>query len=263
MENDEAKRPNGEEEGRRAALTLALFDLYWFRSVILIRPPPPPSSTPSAAAEIEDSESRTSSPTPASLRLRRLSHRRSLSDDLSPPPALQIHPPKLKTILSGKEPAPSDDEIPMFEVTVEEHEQRWRKRGDRRRRRRRRSESSKSLSELEFEELKGFLDLGFTFSDAEADPRLMEIVPGLQRLKAAGDKEPLAEAAGDEEASSCASAYDAAVSRPYLSEAWDAMEEEEVNRLRNFKIPIAEDGSISRISSGIGPTQLLPLFVDV
>ena len=139
----------------------------------------------------------------------------------------------------------------MFEVTVEEHGQRWTNRRDRRHRRRRRSERSKSLSELEFKELKGFMDLGFTFSDAETDPRLMEIVPGLQRLKEAaaeargGDKEPPPPpqpAAADEEAvSSSASADDVAVRRPYLSEAWDA-EEEEVNRLRNFKIPMAEGG---------------------
>lgn len=88
------------------------------------------------------------------------------------------------------------------------------------------------MSELESEEVKGFMDLGFTFSDADADPRLMEIVPGLQRLRAAED----------EASDSCASTDDMAVPRPYLSEAWDAADEE-MNRLRSFKIPIGGGGA--------------------
>ncbi|KAG1335272.1 putative WAS protein family [Cocos nucifera] len=103
---------------------------------------------------------------------------------------------------------------------------------------------SRSLPELEFEEVKGFMDLGFTFSDAEADPRLMSIVPGLQRLgkRAAGDGEPAAEG------SSCTSEEvdESAILRPYLSEAWDAQEEEEEtaapdNPLKNWRIPKAAD----------------------
>lgn len=85
------------------------------------------------------------------------------------------------------------------------------------------------------------MDLGFTFSDVEADPRLMSIVPGLQRRgkRAAGDGEPAAEG------SSCTSEEldDSAISRPYLSEAWDAQQEEEAqNPLKSWSIPLSADG---------------------
>ncbi|MCL7043829.1 hypothetical protein MKW94_016938 [Papaver nudicaule] len=43
----------------------------------------------------------------------------------------------------------------------------------------------KSLSDLEFEELKGFMDLGFVFSEED---RNSSLIPGLQRL---GNKENL------------------------------------------------------------------------
>lgn len=42
---------------------------------------------------------------------------------------------------------------------------------------------SKSLSELEFEELRGFMDLGFVFSEEDKDSSLALILPGLQRLQ--------------------------------------------------------------------------------
>ncbi|KAM7524902.1 hypothetical protein LguiA_014804 [Lonicera macranthoides] len=71
---------------------------------------------------------------------------------------------------------------------------------------------SKSLSELEFEELKGFMDLGFVFSEEDRDSSLVEIIPGLQRL---GKKKE--EGQGD--------FNEVLVSRPYLSEAWEVVEE--------------------------------------
>ncbi|GFS45552.1 hypothetical protein Acr_00g0096730 [Actinidia rufa] len=61
--------------------------------------------------------------------------------------------------------------------------------------------SSKSLSELEFEELKGFMDLDFVFSEEDTGSRLVSVIPGLQRL---GRK-------AKEEASD-----DNIISRPYL-----------------------------------------------
>lgn len=39
-----------------------------------------------------------------------------------------------------------------------------------------------SLSELEVEEVKGFMDLGFRFDTQHLCPRMMTVVPGLQRL---------------------------------------------------------------------------------
>lgn len=230
-ENEEEKREEQLGDDHLQTLTLALFDLLWFRRLILLRPPPPPSeAAPPPPPEVEDAESSTvSPPPPANLLRRRSLHRRSLSDDVSPSPtssALQIRTPKLQAILSGKE-AVISDQVPQVEAAQRDRRRR------RRERRRRRRQSSKSMSELEFEELKGFMDLGFTFSDVDADPRLMEIVPGLQRLKAAPDEEA---------SSSCASADDMAVSRPYLSEAWDAAEEEEINQLMNFKIRVGGGG---------------------
>ncbi|CAN1142444.1 hypothetical protein LINPERPRIM_LOCUS26028 [Linum perenne] len=54
------------------------------------------------------------------------------------------------------------------------------------RRRRAKKESggpaSKSMSSLEFEELKGFMDLGFVFSEKDKESSFVSILPGLQRL---------------------------------------------------------------------------------
>ncbi|KAK7265997.1 hypothetical protein RIF29_18635 [Crotalaria pallida] len=45
---------------------------------------------------------------------------------------------------------------------------------------RKKRRGSKSLSDLEFEELKGFVDLGFVFSEEDKDSSLATIIPGLQ-----------------------------------------------------------------------------------
>ncbi|KAL0398440.1 UNVERIFIED_CONTAM: hypothetical protein Sradi_2187300 [Sesamum radiatum] len=73
---------------------------------------------------------------------------------------------------------------------------------------------SKSLSELEFEELKGFMDLGFVFSEEDRESGLVEIIPGLQRL---GTADPRKEEK----------------LRPYLSEAWEVL-----NRRREMESPL-------------------------
>ncbi|KAI6705429.1 hypothetical protein NL676_008391 [Syzygium grande] len=102
---------------------------------------------------------------------------------------------------------------------------------------------SKSLSELEFEELKGFMDLGFVFSEEDkVDSSLVSILPGLQRLgKKMKDGEEDGEDAdhhqedGDEKASVGESAV---VARPYLSEAWEWWEEKrKEDPLTNWKVP--------------------------
>ncbi|KAG1330227.1 programmed cell death protein 7 [Cocos nucifera] len=230
-----------EEEGK-AAHVLTLFDLYWFhRQILRPSPPPPPPPPLPPLLDLEDAESHTSESPPAahpSLHLRR--HRRSLSDETDASAEPRVQTPKLQTILSGKE-APVED-LARRNGAIGGRGEIWTAAARRRRRGRSRGRSrvsSRSLSELEFEEVKGFMDLGFTFSEAEADPRLMSIVPGLQRLgkRATGDGEPV------EEGSSCASDVvdESAISRPYLSEAWDAQEEEEENMLRNWRIPAAAD----------------------
>ncbi|KAK1321853.1 hypothetical protein QJS10_CPA03g00078 [Acorus calamus] len=59
----------------------------------------------------------------------------------------------------------------------------------------------RSLSDLEFEELKGFRDLGFVFDRERLNPRIAMIIPGLRRRSV------------EEEGMN-------GLRRPYLSEAW-------------------------------------------
>ncbi|KAF9590953.1 hypothetical protein IFM89_000498 [Coptis chinensis] len=46
----------------------------------------------------------------------------------------------------------------------------------------RKAMSCRSLFELEYEEVKGFMDLGFTFKKEQLSSRMMSVIPGLQRL---------------------------------------------------------------------------------
>ncbi|CAA2998586.1 Hypothetical predicted protein [Olea europaea subsp. europaea] len=160
----------------------------------------------------------------------------SNSSDSSSPNSVLV--PKLQTILSRKE--------------VEEFKQKKPSRTEENRKCRRKKNSSRSLSELEFEELKGFMDLGFVFSDEDKDSNLgfmdlgfvfsdedkdsnlVSIIPGLQRLGAKGDGklDGKWEEKGMEKS--------VKVSRPYLSEAWDVLEDEKrmKNRLMiDWRIP--------------------------
>ncbi|KAJ4843943.1 hypothetical protein Tsubulata_017593 [Turnera subulata] len=130
--------------------------------------------------------------------------------------------PKLKTILSGKE-STEEEEEEQNPVPVIHRKKVIRKRRGKR-------GSSKSLSELEYDELKGFMDLGFVFTEEDKESSLASIIPGLQRL---GKKE--------EAEKSPPPVDESAVCRPYLSEAWDQEElerKEEANPLMNWRIPI-------------------------
>lgn len=62
------------------------------------------------------------------------------------------------------------------------------------------------MSELENYELKGFMDLGFTFPREKLSPQLMTTVPALQRLA--------------EEGEGRRHSNEEWVKRPHLSEAW-------------------------------------------
>ncbi|XWS15859.1 hypothetical protein CRYUN_Cryun34aG0038200 [Craigia yunnanensis] len=86
---------------------------------------------------------------------------------------------------------------------------------------------SKNLPVLEFEELKGFMDLGFVFSEEDnKDSRLVKIIAGLQIL---GKKE------GEEESKE---GDNTEVSRPYLSEAWEVSERRrKENPLMKWRVP--------------------------
>ncbi|KAM1342988.1 hypothetical protein PS2_007146 [Malus domestica] len=80
-----------------------------------------------------------------------------------------LHRPKLSTILFGKEAR----EIGNSKQIYSEEEPQ--KKVERRRRRKKKSES-KSLTDLQFEELKGFIDLGFVFSEENKDSNLVSII---------------------------------------------------------------------------------------
>ncbi|XP_057444166.1 uncharacterized protein LOC130736346 [Lotus japonicus] len=68
----------------------------------------------------------------------------------------------------------------------------------------------RSVSQLELKELKGFMDLGFTFSEKDKNSRLASVLPGLKRLgKKREEKEE-----------------EVVISRPYLSEAWEFLKDE-------------------------------------
>lgn len=93
--------------------------------------------------------------------------------------------------------------------------------------------SCKSLGELEVEEVKGFVDLGFKFDPQNLSPRMMSVVPGLQRLAKSQNSEIIqkemidqvlaTKKLDDQElggAGNEMSSESGEVSRPYLSEAW-------------------------------------------
>ncbi|KAJ8527797.1 hypothetical protein K7X08_015248 [Anisodus acutangulus] len=89
----------------------------------------------------------------------------------------------------------------------------------------------RSSSDLELEELKGFLDLGFEFSEEDKNSRLVTIVPGLQKW---GNK------VVDQEVveNSTSKKRDIIVQRPYLSEAWEILEKRKmIRKLVKWRFP--------------------------
>ncbi|KAK6917930.1 Protein of unknown function DUF1685 [Dillenia turbinata] len=206
---------------------LNLFDFNWFEREIFRRNSASLPSSTNPVEKIEDEEEK-----PCLSRR----HVRSHSDQLlvsttsfieesTSSPNSVLVTPKLQTILSGKEvEAFSDPEAKLQEIEIQSEK----KQSSLRRRRRR--GNSKSLSELEFEEVKGFMDLGFVFSEEDKDSRLVEIIPGLQRL---GRKSEVSENTED--------ISEQVVSRPYLSEAWEVLDQRlkdrKENPLSNWQIP--------------------------
>ncbi|KAG6639911.1 uncharacterized protein LOC122278205 [Carya illinoinensis] len=90
------------------------------------------------------------------------------------------------------------------------------------------SMSCKTLGELELEEVQGFMDLGFIFKKELVSPRMMSLVPGLQRLGEYKDQEQIstkfiiddAEVVKDDESGELGKEIKRVIKRPYLSEAW-------------------------------------------
>ncbi|QCD84492.1 uncharacterized protein LOC114176754 [Vigna unguiculata] len=217
---------------------LDLFDSCWFQVNILKENSNPDTSIRSGKENLEyqkKEEKEEEEELEPKLPLIRTSHTRSMSDqsmtstrfnhDSLSPDSVLLPPPKLQTILSGKEVTDSERESPtqvrLREVLCPENRKSCKISGNGTGKRR----ESKSLSDLEFEELKGFMDLGFVFLEEDKNTSLASIIPGLQRL---GKKE---------EEGDC---DELNVPRPYLSEAWEVQEygrRKKENPLVNWKIP--------------------------
>ncbi|OAY24979.1 uncharacterized protein LOC110604488 [Manihot esculenta] len=148
--------------------------------------------------------------------------------DLSLSPDSVLLTPKLHTILSSKE-ITEEEGANLMSIQTQRVYVKETPTIKSRSRRRAKKKLSKSLSELEFEELKGFMDLGFVFSEEDKDSSLVSIIPGLQRL---GKKEGEENGGVDE----------ATVSRPYLSEAWNDLERrKKEDPLVNWRIPASSN----------------------
>ncbi|BAU03069.1 hypothetical protein LR48_Vigan01g044200 [Vigna angularis] len=220
---------------------LDLFDSYWFEVNILRKNSSADTSITSGKGNLEyETKEEKEEELEPKLPLIRTSHTRSMSDqsmtstrfnnDSLSPDSVLLLSPKLQTILSGKEVTGSEGESPtqvrLHEVLCPENRKSCKLSGNGTRKRR----ESKSLSDLEFEELKGFMDLGFVFSEEDKNTSLVSIIPGLQRL---GKKE-------EEEKEERGDCNELNVPRPYLSEAWEVREygkRKKENPLVNWKIP--------------------------
>ncbi|KAK2975163.1 hypothetical protein RJ640_017376 [Escallonia rubra] len=146
------------------------------------------------------------------------------SDTLSPNSVLLT--PHLQTILSGKE------------VAVQEESRKPKRFGSMKGRLVKKRGVTKSLSDLEFEELKGFMDLGFVFSEEDKESSLVEIIPGLQRL---GEEKDHRNHHQQQQEGSI-TVKESLVPRPYLSEAWEVLgRREKVNPLMNWRVPALSD----------------------
>ncbi|KAL3643528.1 hypothetical protein CASFOL_014343 [Castilleja foliolosa] len=180
---------------------LNLFDSSWFYPKSFQNQPKSPIPEPNPNPQIQQKPSKLNFPRPLTIHVRSKSDQllfNNFNTDISSPRSLKPH---LETIFSEKE-------IILLEVPEARKIKRPRKELNRREKKR----FSKSLSELEFEEMKGFMDLGFVFSEEDKeDSSLVEIVPGLQKL---GLK------LGCEEQSSVDELCGPRA-WPYLSEAWE------------------------------------------
>ncbi|XP_061364492.1 uncharacterized protein LOC133307936 [Gastrolobium bilobum] len=219
---------------------LELLDSFWFETTILTNKTPSKFHHPTTLDTISQTKIEEVLPLDTKKLVLPNLEVRSYSDQNlgstacvfcdSPSPDSVLSSPKLRTI-------PSEREVREFSVGNSENikNKESYRHGRRRRRRLRKGNTSRSLTELEFKELKGFMDLGFVFSEEDKDSRLVSLIPGLQRLGIEG------EVKGDEEEQR---KIDETVisNKPYLSEAWDVLDQSEIrNPLLNWRIPARGD----------------------
>lgn len=217
-----------------AEATLSLLDFCWFEQEIFARRAHATTS-PSIlhqGPEIAEQSSSSGSITAEIARVPSILLR-SMSDQLSSqasfllesssPNSVLHSPAHLRPIESGEEI--SEEVLSGFEKQgTGRSANSLQSRGKEDSRRRRRA-LSKSLSELEFEELKGFMDLGFVFTVEDKDSSLASIIPGLQRLEK-NDKQEKREEKDHGETHQKFQDSDQKdspppISRPYLSETWE------------------------------------------
>ncbi|CAL8990528.1 unnamed protein product [Prunus brigantina] len=101
------------------------------------------------------------------------------SDSLSPHSILMSTTPKFQTVFSGKQVIEFSKQSVKQEQVPAAQAKRVHGHGERNRSRRRVG-PSKSLSDLEFDELKGYMDLGFVFTEEDKDSKL--VCKGLEVL---------------------------------------------------------------------------------
>ncbi|EYU30763.1 hypothetical protein MIMGU_mgv1a025120mg [Erythranthe guttata] len=134
-------------------------------------------------------------------------------------PRSVIIKPKLQNISSGKQIVDFSKQVSAQENAKEiKKRKKWRK-----------GIVKRSLSALEFEEVKGFMDLGFVFDEDDKNSSLVSVIPGLQKMgKMAGDDYY-------EEKSNNSQL----LSRPYLSESWGSSSffSERNNLMMNWTVP--------------------------
>ena len=214
----------GQQPLMNAEELMKLFNYCWFESQIFTKQPnltKPSSFEANPENEIQEKPSE-----PEISRISTL-HTRSMSDQLSSntsfgncslSPNSVLHTSKLDTNLSEKEvtesetPKQRDFEVLSSKMKVKRSASR------------RKSGESKSLSDLEFEELKGFMDLGFAFSEEDRNSSLASVIPGLHRLGKKDDEEEAVD--------------ESTIPRPYLSEAWEVLgRRKRENPLMNLRVP--------------------------
>ncbi|KAI3916453.1 hypothetical protein MKW92_005910 [Papaver armeniacum] len=198
---------------------LNLFDSNWFYNDISITTPSLLSFKPKIT-RIESSLLRSAS-----------EDLTSFTSSFSSPDSV-LRPQQLQTINSEKEV--SEEEQKLDSSSSAETRDKLMLKG----KRMNKMKSNKSLSDLEFEELKGFMDLGFVFSEEDKNSSLVSIIPGLQRL---GKNENHNTEAQEEEGKLGTGEKNNSKSvRPYLSEAWavlDNKRKEEELLLINWQVP--------------------------
>ncbi|KAF1895057.1 hypothetical protein Lal_00022554 [Lupinus albus] len=211
-----------------AEAILKLFDSYWFGLQSLKEHPSLSTSTNSH--ENSNDHQNIEEPSEPNLSTIQSAHTRSMSDQLSSMtcfkddsflPDSVLFSPKPQTILSGKDLTNivAENQAKVHIEVLFPNKKNTTINGKKKR-------ESKSLSDLEFEELKGFMDLGFVFSEEDKDSSLASILPGLQRLGKNGEEEE-----HDSDVSS--------IPRPYLSEAWKVHERrKKENIFMNWKVPV-------------------------